>query len=55
MHLNRQQFDVAVPGTWIVILLAIAFISLPLVVPVAVVGAVVVGLLFAIRDGADHA
>ncbi len=55
MHLNRQQFDVAIPGALVVVLLAVAFISLPLVVPFAVVGGVVVGLLFAIRDGADHA
>ena len=53
MHLNRQQFDVAIPGAWIVVLLSIAFISLPLLVPVAIVGAVVVGRLFAIRDGGE--
>jgi hypothetical protein len=55
MHLNRRQFDVAIPGTWLTVLLIVAFISLPLIVPVAVVGAFVVGILFAVRDGGeDH-
>jgi hypothetical protein len=53
MHLNRRQFDVAIPGTWLTVLLIAAFISLPLTIPIAVVGAFVVGILFAIRDGGE--
>lgn len=53
MHLNRHQFDVAIPGAWITAMLIVAFISLPLVIPVAVVGVFVVGILFGIRDGGE--
>ena len=53
VHLNRHQFDVAIPGAWITTMLIVAFISLPLVIPVAVVGAFVVGILFGIRDGGE--
>ena len=55
MHLTRQQFDLAVLGTWLTILLTTAFISVKALIPVGVVGAFVVGLLFAIWDGSDHA
>ncbi len=54
MNLNRQQFDIAVPGTWLTVLLVAAFIALPLVIPVAVVGAFIVGIAFALRDASGH-
>lgn len=53
MHLNRHQTDVAIPGAWITAMLVVAFISLPLVIPVAVVGIFVVGILFGIRDAGE--
>jgi hypothetical protein len=54
MHLNRQQTDVAIPGASITAMLVVAFVSLPLVVPVAVVGVFVVGILFGVRDAGDR-
>ncbi len=53
MHLNRSQFDIAVPGALAVAILAAAFLRLSLVIPVTVVGGAVTGILFAIRDQAD--
>ena len=55
MHLTRQRFDLAVLGTWLTAVLATAFISLKAAVPVFVVGAFVVGILFAIWDGSGDA
>lgn len=53
MHLNRTQFDIAVPGALVVAVLTAAFLRLSLVIPVTVIGGVVVGILFAILDQAD--
>lgn len=53
MHLTRQQFDVAVGGAYATVVVAATFISLRLAVPVAVVGGMLTGIAFALRDGAD--
>ena len=53
MHLNRTQFDIAIPGALATAMLTAAFISLPLVIPVTVIGSIVTGMLFAIRDTGD--
>jgi hypothetical protein len=53
VHLNRTQFDIAIPGALATAMLTAAFFSLPLVVPVTVIGGIVTGILFAIRDTAD--
>jgi hypothetical protein len=55
VQLTRQRFDLAVLGTWLTALLVTAFISLKATIPVFVVGAFVVGLLFAIWDGSGDA
>jgi len=53
MRFNRQQFDIAVGGGYVTSIVTAAFISLPLVVPVTVVGALLTGIAFALRDGAE--
>jgi len=53
VRFNRQQFDVAVGGAYVTSIVTAAFISLRLVLPVAVVGALITGIAFALRDGAD--
>jgi uncharacterized protein (UPF0261 family) len=53
MRFNRQQFDIAVGGSYVTSIVTAAFISLPLVVPVTVIGALLTGIAFALRDGAE--
>ena len=53
MRFNRQQFDIALGGGYVTSIVTAAFISLPLVVPVTVIGALLTGIAFALRDGAE--
>ena len=53
MRINRQQFDIAVSGGYVTSIVTAAFISLPLVIPVTVIGALLTAIAFALRDGAE--
>ena len=55
MQINRQQFDIAIGGGYATVVVAAAFISLRLAVPVAVVGGLITGIAYALRDGASPA
>jgi hypothetical protein len=54
MRITRQQFDIAVVGSYATAVVASAFASLRLAVPVAVVGALLMTMAFALWDGAGR-
>jgi hypothetical protein len=54
MHLKRAQADIVAPGIWMTFLLILGFFALPLLIPGAVVGTVVLGIYYAARDAASH-
>jgi hypothetical protein len=53
MRLTSQQFDVALGGAYVTLVVAAAFVSLGLAVPVTVVGGLATGIAFAIRDAGE--
>jgi thiamine transporter ThiT len=54
MQCNRQQFDLAIGGASATAIVAATFVSFRFAIPVAVVGGLVTGIVYALRDAGER-